>query len=169
MTIANQLPWRNPNKMYTSINYKIISQSAGKKINRRLRCICFTRLCLSIIVIIFALLTNIIYKKNYQIHTSFDYLCIFKLLKQTIFLIVAYQWNRWDYNLYRCFSVCMLVRSFCPKFDFYTILFTILSFKNLIWNYRWSFEGCFDWSTDYKEFKFLKNLWFVFIMSSSEK
>lgn len=31
MTIANQLPWRNPNKMYTSISYKIISQSAGKK------------------------------------------------------------------------------------------------------------------------------------------
>lgn len=56
----------------------------------------------------------------------------------------------------------MLVRSFCPKFDFYTILFTILSFKDLIWNYRWSFEGCFDWSTDYKEFNFLKKLMVCF-------
>lgn len=31
ITIANQLPWRNLNKMYTSINYKIIPKSAGKK------------------------------------------------------------------------------------------------------------------------------------------
>lgn len=149
---------------------KIISQSAGKKINRRLRCICFTRLCLNIIVIFFALLTNIIYNKNYQKFIPLLIIYVFfKLLKQTIFFNIRLPVNRWDYNLYRCFSVCMLVRSFCPKFDFYTILFTILSFKDLIWNYRWSFEGCFDWSTDYKEFKFLKNLWFVFIMSSSEK
>lgn len=86
MTIANQLPWRNPNKMYTSINYKIISQSAGKKLIGDCDVFVLRDYVKVSLLFFFALLTNIIYNKNYQKFIPLLIIYVFfKLLKQTIF------------------------------------------------------------------------------------